>query len=126
MISGSSEVSHFMDRRLIIIIVTVVVAAHALFLIIWWSGNDETSEEAGLTTTNVSDGDDLPQREEVALDKPEESSPYDLLSGQAPRVEASNTLPSPDLTAKPVKATETGMQKVAVDPEAMVLSLIHI
>lgn len=108
-----------MNRRPIIIIVTVVVAAHALLLVFWWSGNDETNDEAGLTTTNVIDGDDLPQREEVALDKPEESSPYDLLSGQAPRVEASNTLPSPDLTAKPVKATETGIQKVAVDPQAM-------
>ena len=108
-----------MDRRLIIIIVTVVVAAHALFLVFRWTGNDETNDVAGLATANVIDRDDTPDPEEIVAVDPKKITPYDLLSGQPPRDEAAATPPSPDLTAKPVKATETGVQKFAVDPQAM-------
>ena len=108
-----------MDRRLIIIIVTVVVAAHALFLVFRWTGNNETNDEAGLATASVINGDDTPDPEEIVAVDPKKSTPYDLLSGQPPRAEAAVTPPSPDLTAKPVKATETGVQKVAVVPQEM-------
>ena len=108
-----------MDRRLIIIIVAVVVAAHALFLVFRLSTKDETNDEAGSTPANVIVGDDAPEPEQVVAVNPEESTPYDLLSGQPPRAEAADTPPSPDRPAEPVEAAGTGIEKVAVDPKAV-------